>query len=62
MAITIVDLTKYAGRWVAQREDGTVIADADTYAELKRALTERGIDARSVTITQVPKDDGALLL
>lgn len=62
LATTIVDLSKYAGQWIAQNERGTVIAFADTYADLRRKLSNLGTDTRHVTITQVPRDDGALLL
>ncbi len=62
MATTIVDLSRYAGKWIAQNEHGTVIAYAENYTELKKTLSNLGTDARGVVITQVPKDDGALLL
>jgi len=62
MAVAIVDLTKYAGMWIAQNECGTLVASADTFAELKAILSKLGTDLREVVIMQVPKDDSTLLL
>jgi len=58
MPSTLIDLRKYAGQWIAQETDGDVVDAADTYAELIERLHGRGIDPKSVAITEVKPDTG----
>jgi Family of unknown function (DUF5678) len=62
MPATVVDLREYAGQWIAQDPKGEVVEAAPSYPELEGRLRERKIDVRSVAITEVPKQDGLLLL
>lgn len=62
MPATVIDLTTYTGKWIAQSPDGEIVAAASTYHELVTMLNDKGIDFHKVAITEVPKEDGILLL
>lgn len=57
-----VDLTRFAGQWIAQRPDAEVVASADTLPALEDNLGRMGIDVHDVGITEVPEEGVILLL
>jgi hypothetical protein len=54
-SIPTEDLQKLAGKWVAQRSDGShIIAFADDLAELDRLILETGENPEEVLLLRVP--------